>query len=327
MISVPDYRSIARRLIRSVRGRRQSSVLSRRLGFSYDKVGRCESGSLRFSWVEFVRLCECCGCLKALERSMGFLTLSGRVEDLGDTARLMAQLLAGPSPVQMAEQLGMTEVTVRRWVQGKRIPDLEHVLQLLDLGFRSLPEFLRELLPAEKLRQFFPEVEQHLRTCALFGAEPMAVCALVTLSLPEFAHGFREGVVAQKLALSLERERELVRALEDTGLVVREGSRLVPKVPDLIVYGDENFEATVRFARFWMGEGLKHLNSLREPPPFEFFKTFTIPMSPSLQKEFFVLLGDFKRRVHDLIAAERPDADSCYTFVMHLYDMAGERHE
>jgi transcriptional regulator with XRE-family HTH domain len=123
-----NYSELSRSILRALRGTKSQTWLSDKLGYSFNKISRFETGQKRISFIEFYNICS------ALNIDLNeALHLTGLLfeSDLNNTPKLM-QALAPSSYKEISNILDVSEGTARRLKIGESKLMLDHFLALLD---------------------------------------------------------------------------------------------------------------------------------------------------------------------------------------------------
>lgn len=317
-------RELASRVIRAVRGRRHASVVSRRLGMTYNRIQRCEDGESHLSWPEFVNLCMVCKrsdkLRNALARTTGFTLTDNQADPVAVLRRLLEP--AGPD----AAIPGISAVTLRRWLTARRTPDLEHILAVLGARQGRLEYFFCLLFSYDEIERSFPEAVTYARLNRLNEEHPLAVSALLALGFQEYSRmeAHEPGFIARKIGVTDQEEAELLRALEGAGAVAWENGKAVNRIPQefWISFSFSEWDKFRRYMSFWLEKGLRHAQATQGPCDDEIFRHFVVEMSPELLLQAKVLVEDFRRSINRLAANPLGEPDRCFSILLYMRDLA-----
>jgi transcriptional regulator with XRE-family HTH domain len=84
-----NYSVLKIEILKALRGSQSQSELSRRLGYSYNQVGKWEANAKRMKWTDFHNFCEVCGVSMTSVTRKVFLFTG---ENSRDTAALLSTL-------------------------------------------------------------------------------------------------------------------------------------------------------------------------------------------------------------------------------------------
>jgi len=222
-----DHETLAKELIRVLRGARSQPWLSRRVGLKSNLVYRWEAGRAWPSTPQFFRVCRAAGQRVApgLERFIGH----GDAIELESTQGVaeLLRALAGPRKVlDIAHAVGRSRFVVSRWLAGKtdvRLPDFLRfieatTLRLLDvlalvLDPATLPSVARAWKRLQVARQAAYDV-------------PWSHAVLRVLELEDYRARATpgEGWIAERLGISVDEERRCLTLLVQSGQIRRRGA-------------------------------------------------------------------------------------------------------
>ncbi len=214
---------------------KNTSLLSKRMGYNYDQVGRFVNGSKKFKWNEFVDLCF---LVKApLKLALSYLGLQARSkEDCYSIIAFLKKINSDKTSKFIAKKLSLSEPTFVRYANGKIFPEIEIVFAFLDLVPDRLDWFLAVFQGAKS-------EEEHLHF-AKFPWMP-AVANVANLSefkkLPEHSNQW----IADYLGI---KEREVEIAFNEfvkMGLIEKTGPHYkltgsAPKKQTITINGIQN---------------------------------------------------------------------------------------
>lgn len=176
-----DYDGLCKEVLVSLRAQHSQQWLSRKLGYSFNKVYRWESGEDEFYWSDFVAYCE---SLKkpldiVFEKVFRFRNVSTHL------SQFLEGLFSDRSANLVAKQLGESRYKVQRWMTGESKIPLRSFFQTLDDFTPNLTTFVFSLFPeahfltlkkrkieedvAERLALDYPYFESILRAVEILG--------------------------------------------------------------------------------------------------------------------------------------------------------------
>lgn len=226
-----DFEVLSRELLRSLRGKRSQTQLSRRLGFRSNVLYTWESGRRQPSAAEFFRLMERTGA----DPRSGFATFALHLptQPLSDPegiTGLLAALRGGVRINDLAERTGRSRFTISRWLRGKAQPNLPQLLQLIEVLSLRLVDFLTAIAPSPlpSLRQAQEELDAR-RDVAFTHPWSQAVLRLLETERYRKLPRHRRGWIARHLGISVDEEARCIEALQSAALIHREKGRFVTK--------------------------------------------------------------------------------------------------
>lgn len=226
-----SYESLARELIRALRGRRSQVALSRRLRNKSNVLYTWEAGRRFPTAALFFELAQKVGVdvRAGIATFLGGLpeSLAGRsFSEPSTVARLLTHLGEGTTVVALAEKVGKNRVSVGRWLKGEAEPRLPDLLRLIEASSLRLLDFVALFAKPRELastRVAWERLEAQRRVAYQL---PWSHAVLRVLELEAYRRMkcHEEGFIAARLRISLEEEQACLRALSESKLIVRRKS-------------------------------------------------------------------------------------------------------
>lgn len=263
------WESLARELVRALRGSRSQLALSRRLGYRSNAVHAWEGGRRAPTASEALRTASRVGIdvRAAIARFLGQSPpwLAGAdPASAAFVARLLGELRAGAAiggVGGVAERCGASRFAVSRFLSGRAEPRLPQFLALVEALSNRVVDLLAELVDPEALpsvRRRWRDLERRRR---LAIAHPWAQAVMRTLETVAYrglpAH--RPGWIAAQLGVAVEIEARCLDALERAGLVAWDGSRYAPVGAGQLVDTRRLPEVSRGLKRHWAEVGVERL--------------------------------------------------------------------
>jgi transcriptional regulator with XRE-family HTH domain len=259
--------TLARQLIRALRGKRSQTALSRRLGYRSNVLYMWESGSNFPTAATFFRVAQSTGISanRALadfyRRPPSFLSELDLTTARG-VARLLDDLRGNASIVSLAATTKQSRFAIARWMKGTTEPRLPDLLRMVEASTLRLLDFLAVFVNPARL----PHVAgdwQKLETARRAAFEmPWSHAVLRVLELDEYqclkAH--LPGWIASKLGIGREEEERCLKLLAETGQIHRSGKRW--RLGDVLTVDTRHDPAGARkLATFWARVGAERLGA------------------------------------------------------------------
>lgn len=239
------HATLASELIRSLRGRRSQTALSRRLGYRSNIVHRWEAGHCWPTAARFFSLCTRVG----VDLEASFTRFYGRRPSWLDNRRLATPQtvvdfladLRGRTPIKtVAAAAGMNRFAVSRWLRGRAEPRLPELLALIEAISRRMVDFVSVLTDPALLPSLSREAAELTRARELAYASPWSHAVLRAMELGEHAAlDFRDADdevdwFASVLGIDRAGVQHALAALENTGQIRRRhGRRVLHRVLDV----------------------------------------------------------------------------------------------
>ena len=162
-----DYQKLAAQIIFLLRGDLTQRALSEMLGYSFNQVGKWESGSTHIKWNDFFRLCEAVQVPIEKYLRYSFWTLDSD----------FSPLIALNAIEKNINYLGLTDKdahhTIKKWLNGTQIPDFSEVLKILGKKSAVLFGWLSLFINCEKIAILQGPYEQFLKNRHMLTDEKM----------------------------------------------------------------------------------------------------------------------------------------------------------
>ena len=224
--------------MRAVRGSRSCAQLSRRLGYQSNAVSDWEAGRRAPTAARFIEACQALGydTEAAFRRFHGPSAYLVSVNEGGVAARLppwLAALRGTTSIALVAQRTRRSRFAVSRWIRGHTEPRLPEFLALVEaLTFRAA-DFADCLVGVEHLPTLARE--QHRRRSAreLAFEHPDSELVLRVMETQAYRRLGRHvpGVIADSSGITLDRERAVLAALTEAGILQMSQQRYLPDDP------------------------------------------------------------------------------------------------
>lgn len=310
-----DFECLARELVIAVRGKYSQAQLNNKMKFRTNQIYRWESGQAKITWPDFARLCA------AARRPFGQalrngLTYYGPTQD---TRMLVQRLAADLRQAELARLAGVTRTVATRWLSGRAVPTLAHVLRLIPARDLSLAIFIGALIDdpkrvpslARELASEDAEREVHFRL-------PYVGAVILCLRTPGYAALPRheDGFIARHLGITIEQEREAITQLVTAGAISLRRERYVPRRVSISLSGDRAGNLALR--KYWAGRGLALLNDA--PPGPLMWPQLVFNTTPEKYAVIWNKLLKLYDEIVHLTANEEIEADEIYLFSAQLLD-------
>jgi len=278
-----DHETLAKQLIRALRGKRSQVALSRRLRCHSNVLYAWESGRRWPTAATFLRLAQLVGVPLAerLGEFLGGLPPGLTEADWAQppaTAMLLEHLRGGTTIVELARRVGTNRVSVSRWLKGSAEPRLPDFLRLVEGSSLRLLDFVAVFTSPAELPATSSawQVLEAQRRVAYELPWSHAVMRVLELERYRALPAHEPGWIAARLGIGREEEERCLAALAASKLIRRRRQRwVVTQV--LTVDTRRNPEAGQRLKRHWAGVAEERLPTL-EPGGEDLFSynLFTI---------------------------------------------------
>ena len=229
-----DHETLAKQLIRALRGRRSQVALSRRLKCRSNVIYTWESGRRWPTAAVFFHLATRNGVDVAagIAQFLGTLppALEGRdYSDPATVASLLSHLREGTTLVELARRVGTNRVSLARWLKGEAEPRLPELLRVVDASSLRLLDFLAVFVAPDRLPEAREKwrVLEAQRKVAYSLPWSHAVMRLLETEAYRRLRQHESGFIARRLGISEAEEAECLQALADSELIAKRRKRWV----------------------------------------------------------------------------------------------------
>jgi transcriptional regulator with XRE-family HTH domain len=306
-----DYETLAKQLIRAVRGKRSQVAMSRRLQCQSNVLYAWESGRRWPTAATFLRL----ALLRRVplgERISEFLGglppgLAGADwSEPASAAGLLEHLRGGTTIVELARRVGVNRVSVARWLKGSAEPRLPDFLRMIEGTSLRLLDFIALFaspaeLPAASAAWQVLEAQRRVAYELPWSHAVMRVLELEHYrALPRHQPGW----IAARLGIALEEEQRCLEALAASRLIRRRQQRwVVERV--LTVDTRRNPEAGRSLKRHWAEVAQQRLPQL-EPMGEDLFSYNLFTIAERDWQSFRELHIAYYQELRRLVEASNP---------------------
>ena len=312
-----DWRLVASRLLRALRGRRSQRAFSHRLGYLSNVAHDWESGRRMPTAAQTLRAClrVRIDVASAFERFQPACAAELGPGPEPDVSRWLSAL-AGSLPISaLASRSGLSRYAVARCLRGATKPRLDDFLTLVEAISGRASDLVQELVPIAEVPELFEVARQRAAAKRLAFEEPWSAAVMRVLE----TNGYREaalhrpGYIATRLGLDDERERTVLAALEAAGMVRADEGRY--EVGEPLTVDTQASANDVRALRaHWAAVSLERIQAPREEDWLGFNVIST--SAADLERVREILRRAF-REIRAIAAASEP-AESVALLDLHL---------
>jgi transcriptional regulator with XRE-family HTH domain len=309
-----EYAQLKRELLIHLRGQLAQSQVNKKLGLTFNKMYRWESGTSHIMWPDFVDFCDALKIplKKFVKEAYSFS------ENLKLSPALVKHFVGQSTQKEISETLEISRYTLSRWLKGTSDPTLDQMFALMDY---ASPDFLRFLemitqgvvLPVAQLR-----INQSRLQMQHYASYPWLSILLSALEMKSYHKNPSDEYLAEKTKLPLAQIKKALKDFEKSGLVKHDGNCWRTTVHRMFL--NATSEDKINIARYIYGTTLKSVdNGIGNPDMRLSWKIFSLnkkAYDQVLQRytEFFNDLGK-------IIDSNQEDADNIYVFSVGIVDL------
>jgi hypothetical protein len=308
-----NYKSLSAELVVAIRGHRSQGQVNQKLGFSYNRAHRWETGKVPIKWREFVSLCHVCRAplVKALRESFSYF------ESVEKSEALVRHFVGTNQLTTVSQAIGVSRFTLSRWLTGQTEPNLWQILALIYFASVDFLRFLEIITASADLPTLREQFRLDRIQLDMFHKYPWLSVLLSAIDLEEYRLNPSEEWLAQKAKLPLESVKNAISDLSSAGLLLRKDGVWETALKRTALRG--SLEGRKRISEYVLSQTLAASRTGFGNPMMRFsWKIFSINHDRYeliLQKytEFFNELGT-------IIDAGQKGADKIYLFSVGLID-------
>ncbi len=229
-----NYNQVCCEFLRELRGDLSQRDLSKKLGYSYNQVGKWEAGFKQFKWSDFFHLCK---VLKIPweEYFRNFIwTFQGEFNPISTVAELSRQLVDQNKELKINSQH-----ILKKWLSGERDPDFADVLEIIDIVPSMLLSFVSLFIDGQNLQSLQGRFKDFQMSINLVHEEPLCVFINAALQLKEYkelaAHS--DLILADHCGTSEDNLRRVLGLMTWNQLIKFDGRKYYPSPLDFSFSG------------------------------------------------------------------------------------------
>lgn len=228
-----NYRICVSELLRWLRGEMSQRDLSLKMGFTFNQVGKWESGVTQIKWDDFFVLCECLNIpLEKIFRHK-FWAFNGEFNAREALAEILKNL--NLSKVREDKYRGKT----KNWLGQKQSPDWAEVLEIMDLVPSMLINFLSTFVDCSQIPSLQSRY-QHYNICMeLVYQDPLCIFVNAALQIQEYKEleEHSDELLAFHATCSVDHLRRLLVSMLMYNIVTFDGKKFYPSSFDFSFSG------------------------------------------------------------------------------------------
>jgi transcriptional regulator with XRE-family HTH domain len=308
-----DYSQLKKELLPHLRGRIPQSQVDKKLGVTFTKTYRWESGTTHLMWSDFVSLCI------ALKIPINdFLkeafTYHGEIKS---SAPLVQHLTGTSTQKEILEVFQISRYTLSRWLSGFSEPTFEQMLALMDFGS---PDFLRflELITAGTI---LPSTQERTTQDRLKMKHTMSYpwlpVLLSALELKSYRSNPSDQYLAVKTKLPIEEIHKALKELQESSIIEWTGAYWRTLVHRR--YLQSSREDNQHMARYVFDTSLKAIDTSAGNKNMRLSWTI-FSLNKKAYAEIIQRYTEFFNDLGKIVAANQEDADNIFLFSAGIID-------
>ena len=298
---VANYTKIQDTILQNIISNRKPAILSKKLGFKFNKVSRWLNHQKKLKWEEFVDLCYVTKVPieGVLENSFG-ITVRSKNECKNAFVKILLSQHNKRKTVSKA--LNRSRPTIYRITKHKSQPDFASVLALMDMKPGLLEKFTTEIMKKENLSQVTSPF-----SIPWFGVVSSAMAQKEHLALPSFSATW----IAKKVKLTVPQVELAISVMLKNELIKWDGRHYQPTLPrTLALNHNRNKSDFNKTFCFWSQKSLTSNQFHEKGEPSDetskyFFRTFMT--TPDNVEKINQWVSELEERIHNLLTSTEGD--------------------
>lgn len=297
-----SYQQIAQEIIIYLRGTKKQREFSQELGFSFNQVGKWESGVTQIKWIDFIRVCELLKIPIYDHIRLSFWYLDGDFSALS-FVRILEKSI-------QLQKNGDKEILklVQKWLSKNIEPDLAEVLKVIDYSRGVLIGWLSYFLDCSQLPSLQISFNRLQIAIQAIVENPVAAYINAAIQLDGYKNltTHDEFFLARHATCTRQELRKILNQMLKVGIVNFDGKKYLPQSSQFFsfaAYVDPKLRGLTKYTL----DLLSNRYSLKPVGhrPLEFnYSTCSVrvvPMSAATAKKVGELIAEFNGRMAELV--------------------------
>lgn len=223
-----NYEQLSWEVIKQVRGKMSQRKLSEKLNFSFNQVGKWESGATLIKWKEFMELCQ------ALEIPLEtfFCYFFGH-QDLIFDERTTLKTLVTKLNLSSSQEPPMRTLA-RKWLSGTHHPSFSQVLSVMGIKSPVLFGWLSQIVDCHQISCIKESYHLFLQNMEAVLETPLVVFVNAALQIESYQklEFHDEKLLAEHAACSVSELKQALNVMLKFDLIYFDGRKYIPSVFD-----------------------------------------------------------------------------------------------
>lgn len=221
-----DYRTLTLEILKHLRGELPQRQLSQKLGFTFNQVGKWESGATHVRWDEFFKLCEVLNIPKTAATHNTFWNYEG--QDFSPVLYLKS----------LVRRITANDQKVFK-ILSLANPTLTEVLQMFGSNSPFLLGWLSQFINCNEIPSLKEHYRQFQQNIDAVLSDPVVVYVNAALHVDEYKNlqNHDENILAEHATCTVERLRSVLKLLRDHHLISFDGKKYLPNPFDFSFSG------------------------------------------------------------------------------------------
>lgn len=236
-----NYSQVAIEVVKMFRSSLSQRQLSACLGFSFNQVGKWESGATQIKWDDFIHICVALNLPIESHFRKLFWTFEGEF-DPSHALKVFTENIK-----LNLQKKKKYQMKLRKWASKDVHLDLAEVFEIIDLAPSVLIAFLSPFIDCSKVRSLNSRFVQYSTQLDLIFQDPLCAFVNAALQLNEYQslEQHDDVILAFHSTCTVEHLRRVLRLMTTYGIIYFDGKKYYPNsfdfsfsaVPDIKLRG------------------------------------------------------------------------------------------
>lgn len=219
-----NYALLSQEIITYLRGKTTQRELSQQLGFSYNQVGKWESGATKLKWNDFLNLCQTLN----IPMKTHFSSYLGVIEEDVNLEEIAFNLLNSYGLLDLKNKKILNKLC--KWAQTKTSFSLADFLELLDSYPSSLFSWLMFFVDCSQISTIKKSFELFEVRMNAVANDPLLIYINAALHLQAYQvlEEHNEKLIAHHACVQISQLRKSLHTLCDLGIIFFDGNKYYP---------------------------------------------------------------------------------------------------
>ncbi len=322
IVSNVNYQLIACEILRVIRGKTSQRTFSNKLGYSFNQVGKWESGVTQIKWDDFLKIANFKNlAIEDAFSKLFFLSLN----EQKFSAR--SSILVLEKSIVLSKNKDFSEARlVKKWIRGDSIPHFSSVLNALDLMPSMLMGFLSFFIDCSKIPSLQKHYQEFMLRLDFVLNDPVCVYVNAALQLRSYQNLkiHSDQFIAEHAACSIKHAKKLVLQMNKHEIIKWDGTKYLPCPFDFsfsalpLVKLRSLTKFTTQFAAD-LYPLIPYKSDIIKAPNTSISSVRVVAMSQSASRKIRELISTFHHEVSIIVKEDRLPKDNVQVMLIHSF--------
>lgn len=316
-----SYQKLATELLRYCRGEMNQRSLSQKLGYSFNQVGKWESGVTQIKWSDFLSVCDVMSIPIYKHIQIFFWPIDGDNTPYNALVAINKSIQLSTSTIREKADL------MKKWIVKKVEPDFAEVLRAIDTRDTMMVGWISQFADCSNIESIRLPYEQFMRALDAIVQDPVAMFVDPALRLKQYedmsAHN--EEFLMEHAACTREQLRHSLASLVEAGIVFYDGKKYYPSTFEYF-----NFTTSLHPKIRALAKRTTDLASQKftaQPMPIPEGKRYNLsrysarvtPMSEKTAALICEAMSEFQSKITELVANDHDPKTNVQIILVHSF--------